>query len=768
MRRSLSLALGTAGLLAMGAGASDEGAVLEVVLNGRVVGDRVVILAADGDVRVPAELLRSEGLGELATGGEELVSLSTLAPRLVFEIDAPDARLRIRADPSLFAGSVVDLERGPPPGLERLRASSLFLNYALQVGDPTGGGSLDLDLPWELAGRVGPVAAISDFRFTTGPHGFVRLSSRLVFDDVEAARRVTLGDFVAATPELGSQLALGGLSVAKDFGLQPYVVTSPQPSITGVLETPSDVEVTVDGALVDRLHLPAGPFDLRSLPVRVGAGDVRVLIRDAFGRTREIGREFYAASRLLRRGAHQYAYQLGFRRERFGATSFDYGAPAFLAFHRVGATDWLTLGLRAELDEDVANAGGELALSLARLGELGFAIAASHEGGRTAGALSLGWAWRRGPVSAGLAAQAFGDGYATVAAPGGFPRPRLAASGGVSAGLGRLGSLSLFVSHERPRRAHDRTRAGLSYSRSITPRLQLNVGANMGYETAIHSDIGGSVTVFFGRRGTAAVRMRWSRDSLAAGLSAQWRPPLGTGFGGSFDLSESDLGMPRAPEGRARVEYRSPVGVASAEYRRFAARDGYRLGWAGSVVAVEGRMLASRPVSDGFALIRVSDLPDVLVSYNNEPIGRTDGDGVLVVPELRSQIRNRLGIEARQVPFGYRVVETARSVTVPFRGGGLVDFGVNRLRAYQGRLLLVTASGREPAAYGRLEIDDPGGGTFAAPVGSGGALYIEGLEPGSYPARVRHRGADCRFILELPDRPEPIADLGEIRCGEGG
>jgi outer membrane usher protein FimD/PapC len=153
----------------------------------------------------------------------------------------------------------------------------------------------------------------------------------------------------------------------------------------------------------------------------------------------------------------------------------------------------------------------------------------------------------------------------------------------------------------------------------------------------------------------------------------------------------------------------------------------------------------------------------VLVSYNNEPMGRTDADGELLVPELRSQLQNRLSIEPRQVPFGYRIGETAHSVTVPFRGGGLVDFGVTRLRAYEGRLVVVDEAGARPAEYGRLDLERDGE-TLHFPLGSGGALYLEGVEPGTYPARILHEGSVCSLRLELPDRRDPSTDIGEILC----
>ena len=52
--------------------------------------------------------------------------------------------------------------------------------------------------------------------------------------------------------------------------------------------------------------------------------------------------------------------------------------------------------------------------------------------------------------------------------------------------------------------------------------------------------------------------------------------------------------------------------------------------WAsGSIVGIGGRLFATRPVDQSFALVRVPGVPDVRAYLSNQEIGRTNGHGDL-------------------------------------------------------------------------------------------------------------------------------------------
>ncbi len=95
------------------------------------------------------------------------------------------------------------------------------------------------------------------------------------------------------------------------FPLQPGFVTFPLPGISGEAALPSTVDLYVDNALRMRRQVPSGPFSIQDLPVTTGQGDARLVIRDILGREQVITQPFYATSRLLKQGLHDYSYELG-------------------------------------------------------------------------------------------------------------------------------------------------------------------------------------------------------------------------------------------------------------------------------------------------------------------------------------------------------------------------------------------------------------------------------------------------------------------------
>src|SRR5690606_9217579 len=142
------------------------------------------------------------------------------------------------------------------------------------------------------------------------------------------------------------------------FELDPWLQRTPLPTLAGAAETPSTLEVYMDGVLVRRERIEPGTFELRNLPVMAGSGEARYVLRDAFGRETEVSGNYTVGATLLRRGLTDYVYTLGFRRESLGIDSGDYGDPVFLGAHRLGVTDWMTAGLRFEGAPSLTSGGG--------------------------------------------------------------------------------------------------------------------------------------------------------------------------------------------------------------------------------------------------------------------------------------------------------------------------------------------------------------------------------------------------------------------------
>jgi outer membrane usher protein len=67
-------------------------------------------------------------------------------------------------------------------------------------------------------------------------------------------------------------------------------------------------------------------------------------------------------------------------------------------------------------------------------------------------------------------------------------------------------------------------------------------------------------------------------------------------------------------------------------------------------------------------MVEVGGIPNVTVSFDNQPVARTDGNGVALVPNLRSFDVNRLSIGPLQLPLDATVTDTQVQIVPPYLG----------------------------------------------------------------------------------------------------
>ncbi|HEY3122873.1 MAG TPA: fimbria/pilus outer membrane usher protein, partial [Thermoanaerobaculia bacterium] len=393
---AIALAVGTCPSRAETPG--DQKAVLVLRVNDQPKGE-VIALLRGLDVFVGVAELEKAGVlkfdGNRETiGGQPQVSLLSLAPDIRFALDEKELDLRLTVAPSRLRATSVNLRTGAPKGMVLSRDSSAFLNYSLNTSDFRGISGFG-EAGWNVRGNL-LYSSVS----VNADGALVRGLSNFTMDDPGRMRRWTLGDRFAETGSLGGGAFLAGVGLARNFDLDPYFVRFPQFGLSGAVSTPSTVDVYVNGTFVRREVLPPGQFDLQNVPVSAGSGSTRLVLRDAFGNEREIASPYYFSTGVLAKGLSDYSYNVGFVRENLATRSADYAGLAFLARHRVGVTNGLTLGARLEATRDLVSGGPTLTARLP-FGEIELAAAASRDKGVTGGAGSLGFSYIGRPVSFG-------------------------------------------------------------------------------------------------------------------------------------------------------------------------------------------------------------------------------------------------------------------------------------------------------------------------------------------------------------------------------
>jgi outer membrane usher protein len=167
-------------------------------------------------------------------------------------------------------------------------------------------------------------------------------------------------------------------------------------------------------------------------------------------------------------------------------------------------------------------------------------------------------------------------------------------------------------------------------------------------------------------------------------------------------------------------------------------------------------------ISDSFAVVQVPGYSGVSIYSDNQFLGRTDNNGNVVVPGLRSYQRNSVRIEQDDLPFDTQIDAVQMDAVPHFRSGLLLRFPVKSLR---GALLTVVLKNGEPLPAGAQVqiIGDNIVENELFPSGYRGEVYLTGLAA-SNRLIVTLEEQSCEFMVLLPETTEPLPYLGTYTC----
>ncbi len=739
--------------------AQGQPAVLDLAVNGVSHGQIFVVL---GEHDVWADVASLERAGLVAFGGERVtrndrafVRLASLSPQVRFEVDEMALALRLIVAPALLGRTVRDVAYDRPSNIEYHRVSSGFVNYGASVAT-TGARALSLEGGVSAAGALLTTSAFAD---SSG--GFLRGQTALTIDDRRRLNRYVVGDAVATTGALGGSLQLAGVSVSRDYSLDPYFVRYPSIGLSGAVMTPSRVEIYVNDQLVRVEQLPPGVYQLNHLPLPVGAGNTRVVVRDAFGGQQEFDSSYYISAGVLARGVQQFWYSAGMERLRPFESSFAYGGPVLLGLHRVGLTDSVTTAGRIEMGRGTLSGGPAVTARIGRLGEVETIAALSRSDGRSGYAGSIAYEYSARPGGVALAVRHASPGYSTLSPVGGFEWARLDVAASLTARVTSRATAGLtWQSRAYYANVPDARRGAATGTIGVGRRMSLYFGASRTLvERRWATGAFASLGVSLGPRSALNLSTERERDVSRTVVDVQRALPYGTGYGYHVQTAAGGASTDLDAELRAQ-----------SSFGRFAARqtvvDGQNAALfdaSGALVVIGGGVHATRPVQDGFALVRVPGVRDVRTYLSNQEVGRTGRHGDVVIPGLLPYYGNRLSIADSDVPIDRDLQRSEMVLATPYRGGALALFPAPRPWRVSGRVVLLRGTEVIIPGNGGLTVTTASG-AMESSLGSDGTFYFEGLSPGDYAARVQFGGDACDMTLHVPPSNAPVIKAGAATC----
>ncbi|HHN73516.1 MAG TPA: fimbrial biogenesis outer membrane usher protein, partial [Thermopetrobacter sp.] len=759
---------------------------LEVYINGH--GTRLIaefFRLADGSWAARAGELREIGLRvppERADG--ELVRLAELGVTARYE--EATQRLFLEAGDEARTARIYDLGGGR--GRERAEVArpgtGLVLNYNLTaaargrrrlVPNALDGAALNLD-GWIYS----PLGTISGSGFVRtddvlgGGNGrFVRLDTTWSYTDRERAVTWQAGDLITSGPAWARAIRLGGGRVSRNFRVRPDIITTPLPTLSGSAAVPTTVDVYLNNVKVFSQEVDPGPFAISNIPVIGSSGEARLVMRDASGREIVTAQRFYVAPQLLRAGLLEFSAAAGLARRRYGLASFDYdGEPVASASARYGVSDRLTVHGHAEVARHLLLGGGGVSSVLFDRVLVEAAGAVSHS------RLGTGYLLR-GAVQtriAGLTLSAsvmrtFRE-YADLATVTAETAPGINLAGAVLTGsrmpraldtvtagyaFADLGaSISAAYVHTRPFAGASTHNLSLNYSQRLFRDISLYASAMIDLKKPKSPALFVGVTIPLGG----------SRGNVSTGLSrdGEGRRRATVSYDRNLEQKDGSVGWrARGTYGdlkslQAALAWRTSKATLRASAMRVEDDTQLEASADGALVVADGSIFASNRIHDSFAIVNTG-VPGVTVRYENRPIGRTGGDGRLLIPTLRTFERNKISIDPDDLPVDASIPRTKDFVVPPQRSGVVVDFGIHQA-SDTALVSLVDAAGR-PLPVG-AEVRLPGRGEPFL-VGYDGQTFLEGLRA-SNTVEVRWDEGACTASFDFTPKPGEQVFIGPVTC----
>ena len=536
--------------------------------------------------------------------------------------------------------------------------------------------------------------------------------------------------------------------------------------IQGIANSPAQVEVRQNGALIHSTVVPAGPFtltDVRRLNTR---SDVEVTVKESVGSERR----FTVPAAMLGLGlpAPGYSVAAGRVRNVGDAKGED---PWVVSGGWTGALHpQLTLGtgvLAASQYRSVGASLGWLPWLDSQI-QLSTQVSNSQAQEKVSGVQTdLSWSQRLGEQWSISAANSWRSiGYreleeSTYARDDNNRDSRYRDQQSLNLGWShpRLGAFSAGVSRSANFAGDSSSRALASWGTSIgavslSASAEWQMGGDQQQDNAVYLNI--SVPLGESRRLRSWVRNSGGENRTGLGLTEQIDDQLSYRVSAEHDSSdhqvETTLGISALPR----------YSQLDLSYSRSdAERSSYQGGARGGVVLHgDGMTFSPYPVRDTFALVSVGDMSGIKLSTPSGPVW-TDWQGQAVVPQVAAYGRSPVEVQTRSLP---RNADINNGLAMISAGRGAVDrveFGVGLTRR-----LLLTVSTDQGAPLPAGASVSSAEGEFITLVQEGSQVFLPNVLGQSTLWITTPQGSRCQLRYSLPEKADPSVyfETAPARC----
>nr|WP_284503570.1 MULTISPECIES: fimbria/pilus outer membrane usher protein [unclassified Caballeronia] len=587
-----------------------------------------------------------------------------------------------------------------------------------------------------------------------------------------------IGDTISSSLSWTRAVRLGGVQVSRDFSLRPDLVTYPVPTLGGSAAVPTAVDLYVNNVRQYSGQAPSGPFVINAVPAVTGAGEATIVTRDALGRNVMTTVPLYIDARLLATGLTDFSMEGGFLRRNYGFESLGYsGEPSLSASLRHGVSERFTVEAHAEATRHIVNLGVGGLIRAGAAGVVNVSVAAStgkstvqtigYEGGvpvagsTTTGAgaqFSAGWQYRAPLLSVDMQVQRATSHYGDLASSEGAPAPASTDRATVAVPLqivGQPGAVSMTYVGVNDSYSGRARIGSLAYSSSIGGRVALSASVYRDFGTTRNAGLFIALSMPIGSSMNASVSGGFDQHSPLMNASLSRTPDYDGGFGWQVQGGQQNGSV----QGLAQGTYRNRYGDVIGSVYQNRGRTATELDGSGSIVLMAGDVLAGRRIDDAFAVVDTNGVANVPVLHENRLIGKTNGAGHLLVPNLLAYDSNHLAIDPLGLPATTSISATSLNIAPQARAGVLARFSIEHFSGAQ--LKLVDDNGK-PLQPGAHAIVSASGKQYL--VGYDGLTFIDDLKAQNHVFAQWNAGSCEADIAFAPQTAQSLETLGPFVC----
>lgn len=598
----------------------------------------------------------------------------------------------------------------------------------------------------------------------------IRLNTTWTKHDLDTKHTYTFGDFSTTNNGYGRNVFLGGFSFSKNYSLNPNFNKTSTPALKGYSSLPSVVDVYLNNSSRYSFSVPPGEFNINNIPSITGNGQARVVVRDLLGRETTYQQDIFSNSKVLKKGIEDYSINIGAERFNYGIESNDYKGIAAVGTYAKGYTDNLTNEYRAEIKKDYAGLGVgtnyKIDEAKTTVGVHGWVNKNKDNIGNNIGVYSTTLAdpfnfrvsydkYDKNFYQLGM--MEYTDSYTNNR------KSLFTATVGVNGNKlfnSDVGNFNVSYIENKAYNNDNSKILGFNYNKNLSKHINLNVNylknlddskKDMMFLGLVYNFDGNNVTY------NASSNNNTTEHYASYQKMANDIDPVSFGYGVSGQS-----------EGQYKVggDLRTSKGNIAANVYSQNNNQGMTFNARGAVVAMDGDVWATKKINNSFGLIKAEGAENTTVYYQNKPIGKTDSEGKVLIPNLSPNTENKVEI-GQSLPINIEVVEQPNIYPSIGKRGYVSEIQLREKKSFTVNAKLVDNSFLPPGATAKTF--DVKGNLIEEdlPVGHQGLIY------GNYSYMVKKvtvnyfkngMNLSCSFEVNIPKNSSDIVELEGRIC----